>query len=149
MRKTILLTLFAVLAIVAKAQNTLNVFQKDNSVVYYTFATKPEPVITPTEVTIKTPKMEITIPLNTILMYTFADVKTNGFVTNRVVNEKNTPVKVLNAAGEVVKTVTASRLPKAKASDPQKERASFTFTDLPAGTYTVQNGSTTYTVVKK
>lgn len=134
--KQILLTLFLCCSAFSYAQNTLNVHQKDGTVVKYGFSEKPTVTYTDTGIHLATTKVEVDYPFANLEKFTFSDEATAIDVLKTEMT--NDDVRIYNTNGVLLKTV--------KQSD---GAASFSTSDLPKGIYIIKNGSTTYKIVKK
>lgn len=133
-----LLSLFFVCLCSASAlgQNTLNIHQKDGGVVSYSFSEKPVVTYTTDGIHLSTTQVEVDYPMSNLLKFTFED---SAEETGLVLTEApDADVRIYTLGGVLVRTV--------KASD---GRSAFSTTDLPAGTYIIKNGKTTYKIQKR
>ncbi|MCQ2244884.1 MAG: T9SS type A sorting domain-containing protein [Bacteroidaceae bacterium] len=132
------LTIFSLFLCVAAslAQNTLNVHQKDGTVVKYGFSEKPTVTYTDAGIHLATTKVEVDYPFANLEMFTFSDESSaiDVLTTERTSDD----VRIYNTNGVLLKTV--------KQSD---GAASFSTSDLPKGIYIIKNGKTTYKITKR
>ena len=139
MKRQLLFLLFMAIAVGVQAQNTLNVIQKDGTITCYAFADKPQTMFSGSDVIVKTDKTEVAFAFSSIEKYTFEDGLTPTGVLSTRFNGKAYPVKIYTPAGALVKTIEPSAEGMAEAQ----------INALPAGTYIINNGTTTYKINKK
>lgn len=121
----------------ASAQNTLNVHQKDGTVVRYAFSEKPTVTYTAEGIHLVTTKVEVDYPMENLEKWTFSEVDYSGIDeirTDGITDE----VFVYSLGGTLVKTVS-----------PTDGAATFSIADLPAGIYVIKNGNATYKITKR
>lgn len=118
------------------AQNTLNVHQKDGTVVKYGFSEKPTVTYTDTGIHLTTTKVEVDYPFANLDMFTFSDEASAIDVLKTEM--ANDDVRIYNTNGVLLKTV--------KQSD---GAVSFSTSELPKGIYIIKNGKTTYKITKR
>lgn len=123
-------------AAACSAQNTLNVHQKNGTVVKYGFSEKPTVTYTATGIHLATTKVEVNYPFTNLEKFTFSEDATAIDVLKT--ERTNDDVRIYNTNGMLLKTV--------KLSDGV---ASLSTTDLPKGIYIIKNGKTTYKITKK
>ena len=134
-RSLIILSLF-LCAAACFAQNTLNVHQKDGTVVKYGFSEKPTVTYTETGIHLTTTKVEVDYPYANLVQFTFSyEASAIDVLKTEMTNDD---VRIYNTNGMLLKTV--------KQSD---GAASFSTSDLPKGIYIIKNGNTTYKITKK
>lgn len=134
--KQILLILFLCCSVFSFAQNTLNVHQKDGTVVKYAFSEKPVATYTTAGIHLATTKVEVDYPLANLEKFTFSnEANAIDVLTTEGTGDD---VHIYNTNGVLLRTV--------KQTD---GTASFSTSDLPKGIYIIKNGSTTYKIVKK
>lgn len=125
------------MALGARAQNTLNIHQKDGTVTSYGFAEKPVVTYTETGIHLKTTKVELDFPLANLEKFTFTDGETDAIEEVRTENTSD-DVRIYNTNGVLLRTIRQSQ-----------GKASFATDDLPRGIYIIKNGETTYKIVKR
>ncbi len=130
-----LLCLFLGVAI-GFAQNTLNVHQKDGTMVSYGFSEKPVVTYTETGIHLTTTKVEVDYPFANLERFSFSDKTTSiDIVTTERTNDD---VCIYNINGVLIKTIMQS-----------DGASSFSMSDLQKGIYIVKNGKSTYKIIKK
>ncbi len=119
------------------AQNTLNVHQRDGTVVKYGFNEKPTVTYTDTGIHLATTKVEVDYPFANLEKFTFSEEEATAIdvLTTEMTNDD---VRIYNTNGMLLKTV--------KQSD---GAASFSTSELPRGIYIIKNGKTTYKITKR
>lgn len=136
MKKTSLsLVLFVLCSLCVQAQNMMLLHQKDGGVVSYGFSEKPVVTYVGDNLHVETTRVSIDYPLASLEKMTFADVESNIDVLR---TETTTDVRIYSVNGTLVRV--------AKAED---GAASLNTADLPAGTYIVKNGTTSYKIIKR
>lgn len=136
-RKLLLSLLGLLLGVAASAQNTLNVHQKDGSVVSFAFSEKPVVTYTDTGIHLVTTRVEVDYPMANLEKWTFSDDEAASIDVLRT-DGTSDDIRIYNTAGVLVRTI------------PQSEGAvSFSPADLPAGIYIISNGKTTYKITKR
>lgn len=143
MKKSILSVLLLLLALSAslgvQAQNTLNVYQKDGTIVCFPFSSNPVTRFVDANVVITTTDQTVSYPFESIEKYTFDDgVSPTGLVTIRDNNNLRQPISIYNAGGQFVRSVI-----------PTGGSADLDLRKLPAGTYIIKNGTVTYKIHKQ
>ena len=139
MKRKVFLLLLSALFTGAHAQNTLNVIQKDGTITCFAFADKPIATFSGSDVIVSTTKTEVTFPFSSIVKYTFDDGLTPTGIFSTRNAAKVYPVKIFNSAGAIVKTIETS----------SEGTAEVQINTLPAGTYIINNGTTTYKIIRK
>ena len=136
MKKTILsLVLFVLCSLGVQAQNTMLLHQKDGGVVSYGFSEQPVVTYVADNLHVETATVSIDYPLASLEKITFADEADRIDVLR---TDTNTDVRIYSVNGTLVRV--------AKAED---GAATLNTADLPAGTYIVKNGTTSYKIVKR
>ena len=120
------------------AQNTLNVHQKDGTVVSYAFSEKPVVTYTDTGIHLVTTKVEVDYPLANLEMFTFEDGGTSEGIETITTTSTADDIRIYNTAGFLLRTIPHS-----------EGTATFSTGDLPAGIYIISNGKTTYKITKR
>lgn len=141
MKKSILLLLLLALSasLGVQAQNTLNVYQKDGTIVCFPFSSNPVTRFVDADVVITTTDQTVSYPFASIEKYTFDDgVTPTGLISIRGTERLDAPISVYNAGGQLVRSVT-----------PTDGNADLDLRSLPAGTYIIKNGTVTYKIQKK
>ena len=119
------------------AQNTLNIHQKDGTLVSYTFSEKPILTYTETGVHLKTSKVEIDFPMSNLEKLTFSDEVSNAI--SRVRTEGgNSDTHIYSIDGTLLKSIKNNL-----------NATSFSINDLPEGIYLIKNGKATYKIYKR
>lgn len=125
------------LGFTANAQNTLNIHQKDGTVVRYAFSEKPVVTYTDIGIHLVSKIEEIDYPMENLQMWTFEDnpsQPTGIFQTEGTKDD----IRIYTTAGILVRTI------------PQNAgNAIFSTADLPAGVYIINNGKTSYKITKR
>ena len=140
MKKVIfsLLTLFAATA--AWADTALIVHQKSGGVVQYAFSEKPVVTYNEGYLVISASEASVSYPLSDMQKFTFGEAEEDQITRiTAPVNVAPQPTYIYSIDGKLMRTL--------KPSDDGTTSASLE--GLPAGTYVVKNGKTTYKVLKK
>lgn len=138
MKKLIFIIAF-LCTLFSKAQNTLNVYQKDGTITCFSFSSKPESVFSGDDVIVRTTDQEVSFAFASIEKFTFEDgVTPSGIISTRNAAGQSAPVKVYNTNGVLLKTV-----------EPTEGSSELPLRDLPAGVYIIKNSTTTYKLIKK
>lgn len=136
--KLLLSVLGLLLGLGAYAQNTLNVHQKDGTVVCYAFGEKPVVTYTDEGIHLATTKVEIDYPMANLEKFTFEDSGTSESIETITIEGTTEDIRIYTTAGVLVRTI------------PQSEgAAAFSTADLPAGVYIIKNGKTSYKITKR
>ena len=132
-----LLTLFAATAM--QAATALFVHQKDGGIVEYAFSEKPVVTYEDGYVVISAFEAKVMYPLSNMQKFTFGEVDDQVTRIVAPVNVAPQPTQIYNVSGMLVRTL--------QPSDDGSTSASLE--GLPAGTYIIKNGKTSYKVAKK
>lgn len=139
-RRFLILLLMAVAVIGAKAQNTLNVYQKDGTLLCFSFADKPITLFVDDDVVVKTDKQILSFPFSSIDRYTFEDgLAPAGVLSIQSADSSSGSISIYDMSGRLLKTINPS-------SDSSAEIQT---SDLPLGTYIIKSKNTTYKFQKK
>lgn len=137
MKKAILSALLLVLSVVcATAQNKMVIHQKSGGEVSYGFAEKPVVRYVDGNLNVSTTTVSVDYPLAELLKITFSDEATGIGVLADTTPSGDVCIYTLN--GVLVKTVAGNG-----------GAAAIDTNGLPAGTYVIKNGKTTYKIMKK
>lgn len=138
--KSLLFTLLLLTTIGAQAQNTLNVYQKDGTLLCFCFADKPMTLFVDDDVIVKTDKQLLSFPFSSIDKYTFEDgLDPSGLISIQVGEHPSEGVSIYDLSGKLLKTVGPS----------ESRSVEIHTTDLPAGTYIIRNKGVSYKFQKK
>lgn len=133
-----LLTLFA--ATVSWAETTLVVHQKSTGTVEFAFCEKPVVTYSDSYLVISAQDRIVKFPLSDVQKFTFGEIADDQ--VTRIIAPVNTvpqPTYIYNVSGVLVRTLQPS----------EDGTTSASLEGLPAGTYVIKNGKTTYKVLKK
>lgn len=138
--KILFFALLLLTAIGAQAQNTLNVYQTDGTLLCFSFADKPTTLFVDDDVIVKTDKQLLSFPFSSIDRYTFEDGHDpTGFMGIQMSDPSSEGISIYDMSGKLRKTVVPSN----------GNSAEIQTTDLPAGTYIIRNKDVTYKFQKK
>lgn len=139
MNKNLLLAVVSMFlcSISAFAQNTLNIHQKNGGVVSYAFSEKPVVTYADGGITLTTTHVDVYFPLSELVKFTFEDDQQGSTGILRTLGTSD-DVLIYDTAGVLVHT--------AKETD---GKTTFSTANLPAGTYIIKNGKTTYKIIKR
>ena len=132
-----LLTLFAATA--SWADTALFVHQKSGGVVEYAFSEKPVVTYSEGYLVISAAEASVSYPLSDLQKFTFGEVDDQ---VTRIVAPANTapqPTFIYSIDGKLMRTLQPS----------EDGATSASLEGLPAGTYVVKNGKTSYKVLKR
>lgn len=141
MKRNILFIVYLLLATTgAQAQNTLNVYQKDGSLLCFSFADKPITLFDGDDVVVKTNKQNICFPFSSIDKYTFEDgLVPTGIMSIQTLDSSSESISIYAMDGKLLNTGTC-------------KNGNFTeiqIGDLPSGTYIIKNKNVTYKFKKQ
>lgn len=127
-------------ATVMRAQNTLNVHQKDGTIMCFSFSQKPISTFDGTDVKVTTSEETVTFPFASVSKYTFEDGLTpTGVFAVKTSDPNDNSINIYNVNGQLIKTQNVT-------SD---DDARLDVTGLPAGTYIIKSKSITYKYQKR
>lgn len=139
MKKLILslLTLFA--ATVSWAETTLIVHQKDGGTVEFAFCEKPVVTYSENYLVITAQDRIVRFPMTIMQKFTFGEIDDDQ--VTRITAPANVapqPTYIYNVSGVLMRTI-----------QPENGYTPASIEGLPAGTYIIKNGKTSYKVLKK
>lgn len=138
--KFIFFSLLLLTTIGAQAQNTLNVYQKDGTLLCFSFADKPMTLFVDDDVIVKTDKQLLSFPFSSIDRYTFEDgLDPAGLISIQIDGTFSEGVSIYDLSGKLMKTVNPSN----------GNSVEIQTMDLPAGTYIIRNKNITFKFQKK
>ena len=139
MKKVILslLTLFA--AIASWADTALIVHQKSGGTVEYAFSEKPVLTYSEGYLVISAADASVSYPLSNMQKFTFGEVSDQVTRITAPLNTAPQATYIYNVSGMLMRTLQPS----------QDGTTSASLEGLPAGTYIIKNGQTSYKVAKK
>lgn len=117
----------------ARAQSTLNIHQKNDVLVCLSFSEQPVVTYIETGIHVKTMKLEVDIPYDNLMKFSFVD----GLTSNDYVRWEGSEqeVRIYTLDGKLVKTITAAQ-----------NVANLNLTNLPAGNYVVTQDNKSYKI---
>lgn len=134
---TALLLMAAGLA--SRAETALIVHQKTGGTVEYSFAEKPVVTYSDGYLVISAQEASVMYPMSNMQKITFGEVSDQATRITVPANVKPQPTYIYNVGGILVRTF--------QPTDDSTTPASLD--GLPAGTYIIKNGNTTYKTIKK
>lgn len=138
MIRVLFLSIFGIMlcAASALAQSSLRIHQKSGGIVSYSFSEKPRISYTSDGLHLVTSSVTVDYPLANLEKLTFEESSTD---ISAVYTEGVTAdIQIFTASGTLVQTIR-----------PEEKSATFSIDNLPAGTYVIKNGTTTYKIMKK
>jgi len=132
-----LLTLFA--AATSWADSALFVHQRNGGVVEFAFSERPVVTYSEGNLIISAANASVTYPLENMQKFTFGEVDDDVTRIAAPANEKPQPTYIYSVDGKLMRTLKPGEGGKTSAS----------VEGLPAGTYIVKNGKTSYKIQKK
>ncbi len=140
MKKVIFSLLTLIAATAAWADTALIVHQKSGGIVQYAFSEKPVVTYNDGYLVISAAEASVSYPLSDMQKFTFGEAEEDQITRiTAPVNVAAQPTYIYSIDGKLMRTL--------KPSDDGTTSASLE--GLPAGTYVVKNGKTTYKVLKK
>ncbi len=139
MKRTLLLSLVSmfVCSVSSFAQNTLNIHQKDGTIVTYGFSEKPVVTYTETGIHLSTTSVEVDYPMTALEKFTFSNGNQSG-IGDVTTEGTDGDVRIYNTNGVLLKTIRQN-----------EGIATFSTSDLPKGIYIIKNGKITYKITKR
>jgi len=139
--KKLIFSLLTLLAATASwAETALIVHQKSGGTVMYAFREKPVVTYSEGYIVISGPDASVSYPLSDMQKFTFGDVDEDQITRiTAPVNVAPQPTFIYSVGGILMRTLKPS----------EDGTTPATLEGLPAGTYIIKNGQTTYKVAKK
>lgn len=117
----------------ARAQSTLNIHQKNDVLVCLAFSEQPVVTFIESGIHIKTMKLEVDIPYDNLLKFSFVDgLSSNDFVRWEGSDQE---IRIYTLDGRLVQTVTSGT-----------NATTLILPDLPAGTYIISQDYHSYKI---
>ena len=139
MKKIVLSLLMLVAATAMQAATALFVHQKSGGIVEYAFSEKPVVTYEDGFVVISAANASVMYPLSDMQKFTFGEVDDMVTRITAPADAAPQPTQIYNVSGMLVRTLQPS----------DDGTTSASLEGLPAGTYIIKNGKTSYKVAKK
>lgn len=122
-----------------RAQTALIVHQKSGGTVEYAFSEKPVVTYCDGYLVISAPMASVVYPLTDMLKFTFGEVSDQVTRIVAPADQKPQPTYIYNVGGILMRTIEPGNDGSTSAS----------LDGLPAGTYIIKNGNTSYKTIKR